>query len=100
MRESAVALVAGTVFGLGLAVADMTNPAKVQNFLDWLGHFDPSLAFVMGSALAASALGYRWRQRLPKSRGGDERCRKSRRRKAVVAAAAGDERRLQRRQPP
>jgi uncharacterized membrane protein YedE/YeeE len=37
----------------------MTNPAKVQNFLDFLGTWDPSLALVMGGALAVSALGYR-----------------------------------------
>jgi uncharacterized membrane protein YedE/YeeE len=59
MRTSWVALAAGVVFGAGLALADMTNPAKVQNFLDVLGSWDPSLAFVMGTALVTSALGYR-----------------------------------------
>jgi uncharacterized membrane protein YedE/YeeE len=52
-------LAAGVVFGAGLALADMTNPAKVQNFLDVFGAWDPSLAFVMGTALVTSALGYR-----------------------------------------
>jgi uncharacterized membrane protein YedE/YeeE len=59
MKTSLAALAAGVVFGAGLALADMTNPAKVQNFLDVLGAWDPSLAFVMGTALATSALGYR-----------------------------------------
>jgi uncharacterized membrane protein YedE/YeeE len=59
VRISLAALLAGIVFGAGLALADMTNPAKVQNFLDVFGSWDPSLAFVMGSALVVSALGSR-----------------------------------------
>ena len=50
---------AGLIFGLGLVISGMINPAKVQNFLDVAGTFDPSLAFVMGSALAVAAVGYR-----------------------------------------
>jgi uncharacterized membrane protein YedE/YeeE len=52
------ALLTGLIFGAGLAVSDMTNPAKVQNFLDFLGSWDPSLAFVMGGALAVAAVGF------------------------------------------
>ena len=63
MRNSPAALLAGIAFGAGLALADMTNPAKVQNFLDFFGSWDPSLAFVMGSALVVSALGSRVAQR-------------------------------------
>jgi uncharacterized membrane protein YedE/YeeE len=59
MTTSLASLAAGVVFGAGLALADMTNPAKVQNFLDVFGAWDPSLAFVMGTALVTSALGYR-----------------------------------------
>jgi len=59
MRSYLAALGSGLVFGAGLALSDMTNPAKVQNFLDLLGTWDPSLALVMGGALAVSALGYR-----------------------------------------
>lgn len=44
-------LIAGALFGLGLAVSQMTNPLKVQNFLDVAGSWDPSLAFVMGAAV-------------------------------------------------
>jgi uncharacterized membrane protein YedE/YeeE len=51
------ALVSGLLFGLGLIVSQMVNPAKVLGFLDVFGNWDPSLAFVMGSAVAVSALG-------------------------------------------
>jgi uncharacterized membrane protein YedE/YeeE len=59
------AVLAGFAFGAGLAIADMTNPAKVQNFLDLLGSWDPSLAFVMGTALAVAAVGFAAARRRP-----------------------------------
>jgi uncharacterized membrane protein YedE/YeeE len=59
------ALLAGFLFGAGLAFADMTNPAKVQNFLDFLGSWDPSLAFVMGVGLAVAAVGFAATRRRP-----------------------------------
>jgi uncharacterized membrane protein YedE/YeeE len=59
MRSYLAAIGSGLVFGAGLALSGMMNPAKVQNFLDLLGTWDPSLALVMGGALAVSALGYR-----------------------------------------
>lgn len=46
------ALLAGLIFGLGLILAGMANPAKVLAFLDLAGAWDPSLAFVMGGAIA------------------------------------------------
>ncbi len=46
-----VALFSGTLFGLGLAVSGMVDPAKVIGFLDIAGDWDPTLAFVMGGAL-------------------------------------------------
>ncbi len=49
----------GLLFGLGLAVSGMINPAKVLNFLDVAGQWDPSLALVMGAALAVTGIGYR-----------------------------------------
>ncbi len=52
------ALIAGLVFGLGLIISGMVNPAKVQNFLDIAGSWDPSLAFVMGGAIAVAAPGF------------------------------------------
>ena len=53
------AMTSGTVFGAGLALAQMTNPAKVKAFLDVAGAWDPSLAFVMGAALLVSAVSLR-----------------------------------------
>lgn len=52
-------MMAGLIFGLGLVLAEMVNPAKVLAFLDVSGHWDPSLAFVMGAALLVTAVGYR-----------------------------------------
>lgn len=52
-------LFAGALFGLGLAVAQMTNPLKVQNFLDVAGDWDPSLAFVMGAAVSITLVMFR-----------------------------------------
>ena len=62
MNRSLSALFSGTIFGAGLAVAQMTNPAKVLGFLDVAGAWDPSLAFVMGAALLVSAIAYRLRR--------------------------------------
>ncbi len=54
-----VNLLAGLLFGFGLLLSGMANPAKVLNFLDIAGHWDPSLAFVMGGAVIVTAIGYR-----------------------------------------
>lgn len=53
------ALALGILFGVGIAVSGMINPAKVLNFFDIAGTWDPSLAFVMGGALAVAVPGYR-----------------------------------------
>ena len=53
------ALVSGLVFGLGLAVSGMMNPAKVIGFLDVTGDWDPTLAFVMVGALLVAIPAYR-----------------------------------------
>ena len=53
------ALGAGLVFGLGIAISGMGNPAKVLNFFDVFGIWDPSLVFVMGGALITTAIVYR-----------------------------------------
>ena len=55
---AAWAFVAGLVFGLGLLVSGMANPAKVLGFLDLAGRWDPSLAFVMAGAIAVGAVGF------------------------------------------
>ena len=49
----------GLVFGLGLVISGMSDPAKVLNFLDVAGAWDPSLAFVMGGASVTAFIGYR-----------------------------------------
>jgi uncharacterized membrane protein YedE/YeeE len=54
----ALNLVFGLIFGVGLIVSGMTNPAKILNFLDLTGTWDPSLAFVMVGAIAVTAPGY------------------------------------------
>jgi uncharacterized protein len=59
MSRIVVSLVAGLLFGLGLAVSQMINPAKVLGFLDLFGDWDPSLAFVMLGAIPIAAIGYR-----------------------------------------
>ncbi|MFW5398925.1 DUF6691 family protein [Yersinia sp. 1252 StPb PI] len=53
-------LLAGLIFGLGLIVAGMANPAKVLGFLDISGLWDPSLALVMAAAVAIALLGFTW----------------------------------------
>ncbi len=62
-----LALVGGLVFGVGLTVSQMVDPGKVLSFLDIAGivhgTWDPSLAFVMGGALAVSAPAYFYAQR-------------------------------------
>ncbi|SDZ48957.1 hypothetical protein SAMN05518669_14410 [Variovorax sp. YR634] len=51
-------LLAGLVFGLGLIVSGMANPAKVLGFLDLSGAWDPSLAFVMAGAIAVGMVAF------------------------------------------
>ena len=59
MERNLAAGLAGLIFGIGLTVSQMVNPAKVLAFLDILGNWDPSLMFVMGGALLVTAGGYR-----------------------------------------
>ncbi|WP_223421978.1 DUF6691 family protein [Tateyamaria pelophila] len=49
----------GLIFGVGISISGMANPAKVLNFFDLAGTWDPSLAFVMGGALLVTFFGYR-----------------------------------------
>ena len=59
MRTLVAAFLAGTLFGLGLTVSRMIDPAKVLGFLDIAGSWDPSLALVMAGALLVMAPAYR-----------------------------------------
>lgn len=58
-RFSLAALAAGALFGLGLAMSGMTDPRRILGFLDVFGDFDPSLVFVLGGAVATTALLFR-----------------------------------------
>lgn len=58
MPRLLVALASGLLFGLGLTVSGMINPAKVLGFLDLGGTWDPSLAFVMAGAIAVASVGF------------------------------------------
>lgn len=55
----------GLVFGIGISISGMANPAKVLNFFDVAGTWDPSLAFVMGGALVVTFIGYRFVMKRP-----------------------------------
>jgi uncharacterized membrane protein YedE/YeeE len=56
--QALASLLCGLVFGCGLLISGMTQPQKVLGFLDILGRWDPTLAFVMAGALALSGAGY------------------------------------------
>ena len=58
------ALVSGLLFGLGLTISHMTDPARVLAFLDLFGAWNPSLAFVMAGAVAVAAVGFALARRL------------------------------------
>jgi uncharacterized membrane protein YedE/YeeE len=58
--SAAAAFFAGLVFGIGLLLSGMTDPGKVQGFLDVAGAWDPSLAFVMAGAIFVGYFGYRY----------------------------------------
>jgi uncharacterized protein len=64
--RAVVNAIAGLLFGLGLLISGMANPAKVQNFLDLAGTFDPSLIFVMLGAVVVTFVGYRLVFRRPR----------------------------------
>lgn len=59
MITQLIALISGIVFGIGLIVSDMFNPAKVLGFLDIAGQWDPSLIFVMAGAISVGFFAFR-----------------------------------------
>ncbi len=63
--ERLYAFAAGLLFGLGLLASGMTDPLKVKGFLDLLGPWDPSLALVMGGAIAVGVFAFAAAQRRP-----------------------------------
>ena len=66
-----IALASGLVFGLGLIMGGMTDPAKVKGFLDLFGAWDPSLALVMGGAIAVGVFAFAAARRRTTSWSGD-----------------------------
>ena len=67
LAQDGMALLAGALFGAGLAVSQMINPRKVQAFLDLAGDWDPSLALTMAGALLVTSVGYRLVLKRPRS---------------------------------
>lgn len=57
-------VVSGMLFGAGLTLSGMTDPARVRGFLDIFGNWDPTLAFVMGGAVLVMAIAWRLRARM------------------------------------
>jgi uncharacterized membrane protein YedE/YeeE len=64
IRDMFVPLVSGTIFGAGLTLGGMTDPARVRGFLDLFGDWDPTLAFVMGGAVLVMALAWLLQKRM------------------------------------
>ncbi len=64
IRGMIVPLLSGTIFGAGLSIGGMTDPARVRGFLDLFGDWDPTLAFVMGGAVAVMALAWLLQRRM------------------------------------
>lgn len=72
MLKNIIGLLTGLLFGLGLLISGMTDPVKVQGFLDVFGAWDISLALVMGGGLAVAIVGVQWARRQRGSWVGDE----------------------------
>ena len=66
-----IALLAGILFGTGLLISGMSNPANVLGFLDVAGAWNPSLAFVMGGAIAVAAPAFAWARRQRRTLSGE-----------------------------
>lgn len=64
MRSAIVSLISGSLFGAGLAISGMMDPARVRGFLDITGKWDPTLAFVMGGAVMVMAVAWVIQRRL------------------------------------
>lgn len=64
MKHVLPGFIIGLLFGAGLALSDMINPARVLAFLDIAGAWDPTLAYVMAGALVPSAIGYWFSRRM------------------------------------
>lgn len=72
MKALVISLISGSIFGFGLIVSGMSNPARVLNFLDWSQRWDPTLALVMGGAIAVALPGFYWVRKRQKPLFADE----------------------------
>ena len=68
--QRVIEFVLGLAFGLGLLISGMTDPGKVQGFLDLAGLWDPSLAFVMGGGVMVGLRGFGWAKKKTRSLSG------------------------------
>jgi uncharacterized membrane protein YedE/YeeE len=64
IRDILVPMASGIIFGAGLTVGGMTDPARVRGFLDLFGNWDPTLAFVMGGAVLVMAVAWLVQKRM------------------------------------
>ena len=64
MRDLLVPLASGVIFGGGLTLGGMTDPARVRGFLDIAGDWDPTLAFVMGGAVLVMAVAWTFQRKM------------------------------------
>lgn len=64
IRDILVPLASGTIFGAGLTLGGMTDPARVRGFLDLFGAWDPTLAFVMGGAVLVMAVAWAFQRQM------------------------------------
>lgn len=64
--KNIVSLLAGLLFGFGLALSQMTNPAKIIGFLNFAGPWDPTLGFVLGGAVLVTVVSFRFILRRPR----------------------------------
>ncbi|MDX1702663.1 MAG: DUF6691 family protein [Altererythrobacter ishigakiensis] len=64
MRQLALSLLSGSLFGAGLAISGMMDPSRVRGFLDITGSWDPTLAFVMGGATVVMAIAWLVQRRM------------------------------------
>lgn len=60
MKQLTIALLSGILFGLGLGISQMIDPARVTGFLDVTGTWDPTLLFVLGGAVTTTVIAFRW----------------------------------------
>ena len=64
IRDPLVSLASGIIFGAGLTIGGMTDPARVRGFLDLFGAWDPTLAFVMGGAVLVMAVAWAFQRKM------------------------------------